>query len=68
MSDSIETLEAKIEMLERSHNAIIAKLEALAKEWDEFTIPNADYFDDGKMKGMENCAAELQQLIQEAKQ
>lgn len=64
----IEALLSSHRVLESSHNALIAKLEALAKKWDEFVIPNADYFDDGKMKGMENCAADLYSLIQEAKQ
>lgn len=64
----IQVIMRKMETLERSHNALIAKLEVLAKEWKECSGGNYDDFFDGEDAGFREAGAALDQLIQEAKQ
>lgn len=74
MSDTFRSDREYVEdfvSLKHQYRALIAKLEALAKNWgvpDKDYFPGADDRDDGREWGKESCAAELQQLIQETKQ
>lgn len=54
--------------LERQHNALIAKLEALANEWESCKGGYYADFYNGKDSGFRSAGLQIKQLIQEAKQ